>query len=529
MFSLRILPFLLRFGLLYSLMTIPVILAALRLLPEVLPWRISGGWVLVPCAVLAFVLALLWQAWQEKRFLTRSRDVQRAFSHLVCLAELPPMHRPKPGPLLHSTNDDAATVELFQTLYASVQLAFTFSNQQYLLVTSADRGEGKSLVAANLAAASARMGRRVLLVEGHWDAPTQHLYFGLSRRGNLAPLLQRVAGMVDLRSEMRALITLVNERPQLTEWLTRSLQATAQPNLFILTNGTEPIPAPLRHPVLIRGILEAALTQFDLVICDGPPMLTRDGGWRTLAVMGEVLLVAAAYHTRHRELYQTIETLRRHPISPIGIVLNHRQVDRTYPQPVVLLPPPTVPPVLPSPALKPAAVEPPPTPDAREDSRPRNGHKSPTSAAAPGYASNGNGYGYRRAAAPVNELVTASAALLSQRDEGDAAALSDHIQRLEGHLREKESLLNQKEQEMEQFFRAQGVQNELFAQLRQELATQQQETQRLQTLLQQQNDDFFRLEQTARQRIQELEQKLTTLQSRLQTASATLYRRWREG
>ena len=234
-------------------------------------------------------------------------------------------------------------------------------------------------------------------------------------------------------------------------------------------------------------------------------------------MLGEVLLVAAAYNTRRFELFTALETLRRHPISPIGVVLNHRQPDATYPKPVdvmVTAPPPRpangptkpVTELLPKPILPLVPVQytngkhatPAPHPVA---AYPVNGHGT----------QNGNGHAAATLAEPH---------ILTDNNEA-------HPLNLEQHLGETRSQLAQKEMELEQIFRAQAMQNEIFDQLRQELATQEQENSRLQQVIRQQNEEMFLLEQAARTRIQGLEHKLSSLQSRFQQTSLTLYRHWR--
>lgn len=467
-----------------------------------IPWWYGLG--LMP---LVAGLAGLWHWQQERRYLARGRDVQHLFNHMVCLAELPPLHQSQATHLLLEPQDDETVLEAFRTLYASVRLAFTFSNQQYLLVTSTARQEGKSLVAANLAQASAWVGRRVLLVEGHWDAPTVHHYFGLSRRGRLGSLLQQVADMVDLRTEARALVRLVEARPQLSTWLNRSLQPTTHPNLFVLSNGPEPLPANLRHPVLMRGILEAALTEFDLVICDGPPMLGKAEEWRSLAVLGEVLLVAAAYHTRRAEMRTILEMLRRHPISPIGVVLNHRCPDAIYPQAVPLTSSRVVVEALaPIPVVGKQAVV--------------NGNGKNGAQATEDLATSLVPYRNGKSELPVTKAAINGHHFVANGVR-DAAAEQQRILELEQTLALKEA-------ELEQIFQAQALQNDLFAQLQRELTEQKEAYRQLQLVYREQNEDFFRLEQNARTRIQELEQKLTLLQTRFQQASVTLYRRFQE-
>lgn len=507
MFNSRLVRFWSRFAV-SGLIVIGPIVTLLLLQPDWLAFTASMPWWYgLGLTPLVAGLAGLWHWQQERRYLARGRDVQHLFNHMVCLAELPPLHHPQATHLLLGPQDDETVTEAFRTLYASVRLAFTFSNQQYLLVTSAERQEGKSLVAANLAQASAWVGRRVLLVEGHWDAPTVHHYFGLSRRGRLGSLLQQVADMVDLRTEARALVRLVEARPQLSDWLNRSIQPTTHPNLFVLSNGSEPLPTDLRHPVLMRGILEAALTEFDLVICDGPPMLGKAEGWRSLAVLGEVLLVAAAYHTRRAEMRAILEMLRRHPISPIGVVLNHRRPDAIYPKAVPLTLSRMV-----VEALTPLAVV--------EKQVFVNGNGKNGTHAAADLATPLVPYRNGKSETPVTKPAINGHHFVAN-GVLDAAAEQQRIMQLERALALKEA-------ELEQIFQAQTVQNDLFAQLQQELTEQKEAYRQLQLVYREQNEDFFRLEQNARTRIQGLEQKLAHLQTRFQQASVTLYRRFQE-
>lgn len=521
MFNYRLVRYLIRF----------ICLLLFLALPPVGLWQLRPEWVTdqpglwggygVVALFAAAGLAYLWYNRQEKGFFTRSRDVQRAFAHLVCLAELPPLQKTDPIPPLLSIQDDGAGAEAFQNLYASTRLAFTFSNQQYLFVTSANRGEGKTIVATNLAQISAKIGKRVLLVEGHWDAPKVHDYFALTRKGHLASLLGRLAEKLQGYNDARSWSRLGELQPQIREWLDRSIQPTTQPNLFILTNGDEPIPQALRQPILFRGVMDAALAQFDMIICDGPPMLTKEPDWQSLAVLGEVVVVAAAYNTRRAELHSALETLRRHPISPIGVVLNHRQPDATFPQPVAMqIMPPTPPRPVSRPAPEPAtngSSKPAPKPiPALDPAQYSNGkHTPPISPSVVAYPVNGavNGHGHAAAILAEPPVVT--------RNNGA------HPLNLEQHLTETSTQLAQKEMELEQIFRAQALQNEMFDQLQQELVAQKQENSRLQQVIQQQNEEMFLLEQAARTRIQTLEHKLSTLQSRFQQTSLTLYRHWR--
>ena len=65
-----------------------------------------------------------------------------------------------------------ATAEMFRLLRTNLQFLFRTSGPPVVLVTSGSSGEGKSYITANLGAASALAGRRVLLVEADLRRPT---------------------------------------------------------------------------------------------------------------------------------------------------------------------------------------------------------------------------------------------------------------------------------------------------------------------------------------------------------------------
>ncbi len=65
-------------------------------------------------------------------------------------------------------------------IYSAMETSFPETGPVCVLVTSAERREGKTTVAAGLAAlAASRSGKRVLAVDLNWHAPALHRCFGL--------------------------------------------------------------------------------------------------------------------------------------------------------------------------------------------------------------------------------------------------------------------------------------------------------------------------------------------------------------
>jgi polysaccharide biosynthesis transport protein len=76
----------------------------------------------------------------------------------------------------------------------------TGSTGKVLLVTGAQRQEGRSSVASNLAAALAQSGRRVLLVDADLRHPSLGEVYGIASRPGLTELLAGQAGLADVVS-----------------------------------------------------------------------------------------------------------------------------------------------------------------------------------------------------------------------------------------------------------------------------------------------------------------------------------------
>lgn len=83
----------------------------------------------------------------------------------------------------------------------------TEAERRALAITGAERGVGRSFVAANLAVVFSQQGQRTLLIDADLRNPSQHTLFGLENRVGLSSLLsgrsgieavQRVPGLVDL-------------------------------------------------------------------------------------------------------------------------------------------------------------------------------------------------------------------------------------------------------------------------------------------------------------------------------------------
>jgi capsular exopolysaccharide synthesis family protein len=175
-----------------------------------------------------------------------------------------------------------------------------------VLVTSPQKGEGKSLTAANLALTMAQeLHRSVILVEADLRKPSLQQLFGLPPGPGLADYL---AGAVDLPTAMKFL---------------------PDYQLTVLPAGMSPTsPAELLGSTAMRRMLDQLRSRFDRVILDSPPILPlADVAVLSPLVDGALLVVRAGVTPR-----PAIENALRAFDSSrlLGIVLNESGVEQDY-------------------------------------------------------------------------------------------------------------------------------------------------------------------------------------------------------
>jgi len=169
-----------------------------------------------------------------------------------------------------------------------------------LAVASGQSGDGKTFVAANLAAAFSQLGARTLLIDANMRQPRVGPLFGAAR--DSAGLSMILSG----RAVKHAFH-----------------QAQSLPNLFVLPAGPiPPNPQELLQGAAFELLLDELRRDFAYVVIDTP---AGDAGadYRMVAARADaVLVVARQDHTPYRSLAQVVKTLERGPAGLAGVVMN---------------------------------------------------------------------------------------------------------------------------------------------------------------------------------------------------------------
>lgn len=190
----------------------------------------------------------------------------------------------------------------FSEAYYSLRTALQFSTAAgapaSLLVTSARPSEGKSTTAYAMALNLARIGKKVLLIDGDLRNPSVHRTLGLDNARGLSSLLSGAGELPDI------------------------VQPTSTDNLWVMPCGPlPPNPAELLAGDGLRRMLEEAGARFDHLVIDGPPVLGFADAPLLAHVLDGALFVIDSKSTRRSQARGALRRLAMGDARVVGGVL----------------------------------------------------------------------------------------------------------------------------------------------------------------------------------------------------------------
>lgn len=190
----------------------------------------------------------------------------------------------------------------FSEAYYSLRTALQFSTPDgapsSLVVTSARPAEGKSTTAYSVALNLARVGKRVLLIDGDLRNPSMHRVVGVENERGMSNLL---SGSADLATVV---------------------QPTDQDNLFFVPCGPlPPNPAELWGGDRLHQFLAETRNNFDHVVFDGPPVLGFADAPMLAAAVNGTLFVLESRGTRRGQARGALRRLQVGRAHLLGAVL----------------------------------------------------------------------------------------------------------------------------------------------------------------------------------------------------------------
>jgi capsular exopolysaccharide synthesis family protein len=196
--------------------------------------------------------------------------------------------------------------EQYRTLRTRIAHTEGANALRTVLVTSPQKGEGKSITAANLALTMAQeLQRRVVIVEADLRKPSLQHLFGLPPGAGLAEYL---AGAAELKDIMKFL---------------------PDHNLTVIPAGSAPTnPAELLGSTAMRRMLDQLRTRFDRVILDTPPVLPLADVAVLAPMVDGTMLVVRAGVTPKPAIENALRSFDSSRL--IGVVLNESGMEEDY-------------------------------------------------------------------------------------------------------------------------------------------------------------------------------------------------------
>jgi polysaccharide biosynthesis transport protein len=208
-------------------------------------------------------------------------------------------------PLLVDRTVPAGFGEAIRAFRTNVRLSIASEGLRSVVVTSACAGDGKTLVASNLALTLAMAEQRVLLIDADLRRPSLHTAFNLKKEPGLTNFLIGDGQAASL------------------------IRRTRVPGLHILTSGTlPPNPSELLDSRRFKKFLLQLGKYYDWVVLDSPPVMPVTDAIVLADVVSGVIFVAAAETTPLPAARSAIEQLRRAPAPLLGAVLNRADLKR---------------------------------------------------------------------------------------------------------------------------------------------------------------------------------------------------------
>lgn len=225
--------------------------------------------------------------------------------------------------------------EAFRVLRTNIEFGIVDGDAKTIMVTSAVQAEGKSTVAANLAVAFARAGRRVVLVDLDMRRPSLADLFELDGQPGLSEValgrlpLGEALTEIDLSADRTRPrddrgTNGIPTRGASSRRITTpgDFQQQSSGTLRVLTSG--PMPPDTGEFVgsdRVRALLGELSQDADLVLVDAPPLLIVSDALAISPNVQALLFVARLGVVRRPMLSDALRALQQSPARVLGVVV----------------------------------------------------------------------------------------------------------------------------------------------------------------------------------------------------------------
>lgn len=198
--------------------------------------------------------------------------------------------------------------EAYRILRTSIGLSTVDKPIQSLVVTSATSGDGKSVIAANLAIFMAKAGKNTLLVDADLRRPTQHRKFNIQQTSGLSNAVLAFGANADAT-------------------LDPFVHSVNIPNLRVIPSGPlPPNPPELLDSKAMQRLL-GALARYgaEVIIFDAPPLLGLSDATILASKVDGTVFVADVTSAHKGALRQVKSICAQAGVNVIGCVVNKKR------------------------------------------------------------------------------------------------------------------------------------------------------------------------------------------------------------
>lgn len=252
--------------------------------------------------LLGIVLAVLWKLLDTR--LRDRHDVEQV-TKVPLLGEIPRWRGTGSQQVAVRSNPRGARAEAYRRVRSNFEFVRSANKAGVLVVTSAQRAEGKSTTAVNFALAMAEQGKNVLLVDADLRRPSIASVTGTEGSVGLTTVLIGQASIDDVTQQ----------------W--------GMPTMHLLNAGAlPPNPLQLLDSDAMFALIVELRRRYDVVIFDSPPLLpVSDAAVLAKHADGAIVTVTAG-RTRRRQLQLALETLEVAAADVLGIIVTRAKSGR---------------------------------------------------------------------------------------------------------------------------------------------------------------------------------------------------------
>ena len=212
--------------------------------------------------------------------------------------------------LLININPKSMFSESIKNIRTNLQFSAVDKKLKVILNTSPEAGDGKSFISANLAAAYAQEGKKVLIIDCDLRRGREHTIFGVENPtdGGYSNLI------LNYKEEIK---------------MSRYIISTKVKNIDLIPTGpTPPNPIELLSSRSNGELIETLKKHYDIIILDSPPVLGISDTSILLKYSDANLVIVSSGKTQFELLERTKKVFETANSKITGVVINKANVKK---------------------------------------------------------------------------------------------------------------------------------------------------------------------------------------------------------